>query len=438
MASRISRCDLSKISYLCTDIHTKLQMQATGYAVVICRKFLIFAQTITPLLRPFQKPFEVVICRKFLIFAQTITPQRKPIPYKYLLWFVENFLSLHRQSHPVSYFFPISAGCDLSKISYLCTDNHTRTGKSPATPPVVICRKFLIFAQTITPKSRNALPTIPLWFVENFLSLHRQSHLINSYTYTTTSCDLSKISYLCTDNHTKGVIDMYMSDVVICRKFLIFAQTITPCRRGTRHAAKLWFVENFLSLHRQSHQLAKMASIPYRCDLSKISYLCTDNHTVENIERRAAPVVICRKFLIFAQTITPCKRVWQIWIMLWFVENFLSLHRQSHQIFASASWMPCCDLSKISYLCTDNHTASRGIPPFAFVVICRKFLIFAQTITPKGGQRTRILSLWFVENFLSLHRQSHQREDNGRGFFRCDLSKISYLCTDNHTLPEVR
>ena len=196
------------------------------------------------------------------------------------------------------------------------------------------------------------------------------------------SCDLSKISYLCTDIHTcpwwwpRGFL------VVICRKFLIFAQTFTPSFRCRPRATRLWFVENFLSLHRQSH-------------------LCSD-HSKNHLK-------------------------------LWFVENFLSLHRQSHLRENRFHTSTCCDLSKISYLCTDNHTLSLTFSQFRLVVICRKFLIFAQTITPERENHQQHHLLWFVENFLSLHRQSHPRVAMLSQQFRCDLSKISYLCTDNHT-----
>ena len=145
----------------------------------------------------------VVICRKFLIFAQTITPASSYTDDTALLWFVENFLSLHRQSHHSTPLVSTPKRCDLSKISYLCTDNHTQRGREDACPCVVICRKFLIFAQTITPEEEAKKKTDKLWFVENFLSLHRQSHLGN-----------------CLDNPI----------------------------------SELWFVENFLSLHRQSHR----------------------------------------------------------------------------------------------------------------------------------------------------------------------------------------
>ena len=349
------------------------------------------------------------------------------------MWFVENFLSLHRQSHPIQAVVSALIGCDLSKISYLCTDNHTIGSPHDVHAAVVICRKFLIFAQTITPPGQKNPATLSLWFVENFLSLHRQSHLDRTcdllfdelwfvenflslhrqshqlliLARNAVSCDLSKISYLCTDNHTLPPQSSRPPAVVICRKFLIFAQTITPTVVDEVNQALLWFVENFLSLHRQSHQ---------------ISYLSI-----------ALCVVICRKFLIFAQTITPRALETFTWLMLWFVENFLSLHRQSHLCIEYGQfiiWLwfvenflslhrqshqrqrrwkrrHSCDLSKISYLCTDNHTFHQPHINFILVVICRKFLIFAQTITPLIHSGVVDFSLWFVENFLSLHRQSH-------------------------------
>ena len=178
------------------------------------------------------------------------------VKQQWLLWFVENFLSLHRHSHLCLNWSNNSDCCDLSKISYLCTDIHTYVWIGQTTVTVVICRKFLIFAQTFTPMFELVKQQWLLWFVENFLSLHRHSHQENETRQAIASCDLSKISYLCTDIHT------------------------TPDTKGINDTS---------------------------CDLSKISYLCTDIHTTKRIADISQCVVICRKFLIFAQTFTPIK-----------------------------------------------------------------------------------------------------------------------------------
>ena len=144
--------------------------------------------------------------------------------------------------------------CDLSEISYLCTVNHTILCRRPSRHTVVICLKFLIFAPWITPWGWRYLQVVALWFVWNFLSLHRESHQGCITLKLELCCDLSEISYLCTVNHTHHQIPNGNCGVVICLKFLIFAPWITPARLARIAKSELWFVWNFLSLHRESHQ----------------------------------------------------------------------------------------------------------------------------------------------------------------------------------------
>ena len=91
------------------------------------------------------------------------------------------------------------------------------------------------------------------------------------------------------------------------------------------------------------------------CDLLKISYLCTgiNNQDADLIQTRS--VVICLKFRIFAQVSTTSSRT-----------SYL---------------ICCCDLLKISYLCTGINNYCNFDKEIQTVVICLKFRIFAQVST---------------------------------------------------------
>ena len=199
--------------------------------------------------------------------------------------------------------------CDLLKISYLCTGINNSNRVNCSMKVVVICLKFRIFAQVSTTDM-------------NFIDFNQ-------------SCDLLKISYLCTGINNCRAIFSSFGMVVICLKFRIFAQvSTTPGMIGWTGTS---------------------------CDLLKISYLCTGINNGVPSSTTEQGVVICLKFRIFAQVSTTYQRQ----------------HFQDYR----------CDLLKISYLCTGINNCLLECCCCRGVVICLKFRIFAQVSTTYRSSR---------------------------------------------------
>ena len=145
---------------------------------------------------------------------------------------------------------------------------------------------------------------MPLWFASNLLFLHYQSqHCIT----------LSEAAV-----------------VVICFEFIIFALSITAILPMRFNPLLLWFASNLLFLHYQSQQHDNKSSMRLCCDLLRIYYFCTINHSISRIARRSRKVVICFEFII--------------------------LHYQSQPHASKKSSHASCDLLRIYYFCTINHS----------------------------------------------------------------------------------
>ena len=170
------------------------------------------------------------------------------------------------------------------------------------------------------------------------------------------------------------------------------------------------------------------------CDLLRIYYFCTINHSISRIARRSRKVVICFEFIIFALSITAAREQEELACELWFASNLLFLHYQSQLIKKARSLLSCCDLLRIYYFCTINHSYHNKLFNLGFVVICFEFIIFALSITA-GIVASHVVSvLWFASNLLFLHYQSQPYRSHRRGCICCDLLRIYYFCTINHSL----
>ena len=173
-----------------------------------------------------------------------------------------------------------------------------------------------------------------------------------------------------------------LSSVVICFEFIIFALSITAKEKWSPSPKALWFASNLLFLHYQSQLFLFLAVRFRRCDLLRIYYFCTINHSKEIDNAWSDAVVICFEFIIFALSITAYLR---------YVDQ-----------------KKCCDLLRIYYFCTINHSKFRACINQAFVVICFEFIIFALSITAKPDDSARLHRLWFASNLLFLHYQSQR------------------------------
>ena len=119
------------------------------------------------------------------------------------------------------------------------------------------------------------------------------------------------------------------------------------------------------------------------CDLLRIYYFCTINHSECSEHQEKQRVVICFEFIIFALSITAK--------------------------YGCIPWTYCCDLLRIYYFCTINHSCSLTVPCGHCVVICFEFIIFALSITAFDRLIYTVNMLWFASNLLFLHYQSQHR-----------------------------
>ena len=169
----------------------------------------------------------VVICFEFIIFALSITAKWGSSKMPVLLWFASNLLFLHYQSQPPKRSEKLLRGCDLLRIYYFCTINHSRITHGANFLMVVICFEFIIFALSITAISATYKFCLGLWFASNLLFLHYQSQLMRNRNSIKEGCDLLRIYYFCTINHSVVEHDYVVEHVVICFEFIIFALSIT-------------------------------------------------------------------------------------------------------------------------------------------------------------------------------------------------------------------
>ena len=169
------------------------------------------------------------------------------------------------------------------------------------------------------------------------------------------------------------------------------------------------------------------------CDLLRIYYFCTINHSISRIARRSRKVVICFEFIIFALSITAAREQEELACELWFASNLLFLHYQSQLIKKARSLLSCCDLLRIYYFCTINHSYHNKLFNLGFVVICFEFIIFALSITALSESSKGLYMLWFASNLLFLHYQSQPFPKVGKERGGCDLLRIYYFCTINHS-----
>ena len=246
------------------------------------------------------------------------------------LWFASNLLFLHYQSQPGT---PAQGGghrCDLLRIYYFCTINHSAMGQKMQTQTVVICFEFIIFALSITALNFIFVMAFRLWFASNLLFLHYQSQLHSTYDEIVDCCDLLRIYYFCTINHSR-------------------------CPTNT-FTMLLWFASNLLFLHYQSQpselKILQVAS----CDLLRIYYFCTINHSSDFLLEPPRVVVICFEFIIFALSITAATVQKCSGSALWFASNLLFLHYQSQLCLEHTVCGARCDLLRIYYFCTINHS----------------------------------------------------------------------------------
>ena len=323
--------------------------------------------------------------------------------------------------------------CDLLRIYYFCTINHSNKLCVPDSPLVVICFEFIIFALSITAYYLNYLNMEKLWFASNLLFLHYQSQHIWWNSRLRICCDLLRIYYFCTINHSLETRLFYHQEVVICFEFIIFALSITArpltyCVRGT-----LWFASNLLFLHYQSQPYCSKYVGKGCCDLLRIYYFCTINHSEKANQDNIQMVVICFEFIIFALSITALPTACIPLPTLWFASNLLFLHYQSQQKQESKSSTMCCDLLRIYYFCTINHSFMTDDLLSLDVVICFEFIIFALSITAVSNRGIWDKTLWFASNLLFLHYQSQRKFRGYRVSRGCDLLRIYYFCTINHS-----
>ena len=168
----------------------------------------------------------VVICSKFITFAVTKTT---PLSDR-----------------------PLSQGCDLLKIHYLCGDKDNGHPNKCYWSDVVICSKFITFAVTKTTSQPSTKAEAGLWFAQNSLPLRWQRQRTAGH-------------------HWQRV-------VVICSKFITFAVTKTTKAILLHLLSLLWFAQNSLPLRWQIQQWFTTVVSTVSCDLLKIHYLCGDKY----------------------------------------------------------------------------------------------------------------------------------------------------------------
>ena len=216
---------------------------------------------------------------------------------------------MHYQSQRQCPSYNSKRGCDLLRIYYFCTINHSYQQKHNTSKEVVICFEFIIFALSITAQLVILFILDLLWFASNLLFLHYQSQQRHMVPATIKCCDLLRIYYFCTINHSWQHQEAQHHQVVICFEFIIFALSITAIKDYFYDTIQLWFASNLLFLHYQSQpSSAKLASTAC-CDLLRIYYFCTINHSADNRRGHQRRVVICFEFIIFALSITACDRL---------------------------------------------------------------------------------------------------------------------------------
>ena len=220
------------------------------------------------------------------------------------LWFASNLLFLHYQSQPRRMMSLISRCCDLLRIYYFCTINHSNGKERNGCISVVICFEFIIFALSITAIPWTYCVRGMLWFASNLLFLHYQSQPKRDLLIFFNCCDLLRIYYFCTINHSQKKLCCRRLIVVICFEFIIFALSITASNEQTDSWEKLWFASNLLFLHYQSQLNCNLEKYIPCCDLLRIYYFCTINHSQITKRFFRIIVVICFEFIIFALSIT--------------------------------------------------------------------------------------------------------------------------------------
>ena len=272
-----------------------------------------------------------------------------------------------------------------------------------------------------------------LWFASNLLFLHYQSQLWPRTARLLDRCDLLRIYYFCTINHSYTLNILCARYVVICFEFIIFALSITAMWVLGATSAALWFASNLLFLHYQSQHAVGVHMYAKRCDLLRIYYFCTINHSDSGVRLVSVVVVICFEFIIFALSITARCPTNTFTMLLWFASNLLFLHYQSQLGVLVGATCKRCDLLRIYYFCTINHSAIKYTSKYlslwfasnllflhyqsqpsreerwkTSVVICFEFIIFALSITAIPWTYSVRGMLWFASNLLFLHYQSQQ------------------------------
>ena len=323
-----------------------------------------------------------MICFEFIIFALSITALTLLSVLFLLLWFASNLLFLHYQSQLDEQIWYDLHCCDLLRIYYFCTINHSQFRTSIINRLVVICFEFIIFALSITALSESSKGRYTLWFASNLLFLHYQSQQNGFGYYSLMCCDLLRIYYFCTINHSRLPYRGGIVFVVICFEFIIFALSITAIFLDPGGSHGLWFASNLLFLHYQS-QPSRTAT--------------TSNST------------------------------------LWFASNLLFLHYQSQHQSRTCAVVGRCDLLRIYYFCTINHSYRHQEDDLTEVVICFEFIIFALSITAQTPPAPQVSALWFASNLLFLHYQSQLLSAAEQASSSCDLLRIYYFCTINHS-----
>ena len=250
------------------------------------------------------------------------------------MWFASNLLFLHYQSQQVQSAQHHGYCCDLLRIYYFCTINHSADGAEGMLVTVVICFEFIIFALSITASKERNLTSSLLWFASNLLFLHYQSQRYLNAPSRPVCCDLLRIYYFCTINHSLLKYWLNFMFVVICFEFIIFALSITAETGSPATSISLWFASNLLFLHYQSQLVGELEKCHLRCDLLRIYYFCTINHSTSGGQVEGFLVVICFEFIIFALSITAANLYWCVHRMLWFASNLLFLHYQSQHDIA--------------------------------------------------------------------------------------------------------
>ena len=269
------------------------------------------------------------------------------------------------------------------KIHYLCGDKDNTRCNILCTLEVVICSKFITFAVTKTTVSFQKRSMHQLWFAQNSLPLRWQRQPSVAAVLLNKGCDLLKIHYLCGDKDNEAE-----------RKAKLLL---------------LWFAQNSLPLRWQRQPVRVCSKAVVCCDLLKIHYLCGDKDNPAVINLKASSVVICSKFITFAVTKTTLAADKYKMMQLWFAQNSLPLRWQRQLTGLVESFLMCCDLLKIHYLCGDKDNPGVRV-----------------------GDK---IPLWFAQNSLPLRWQRQHHAQLTIINICCDLLKIHYLCGDKDNLP---